>query len=88
MKNLANIKNILFDCDGVLYQDLEAVFGQVSKKMTEYISKKLNIDLIKAKELQTNYFHKNTLISSDYLDCTVLPRSASNLYIDTGSCRL
>ena len=49
MKNLANIKNILFDCDGVLYQDLEAVFGQVSKKMTEYISKKLNIDLIKAK---------------------------------------
>ena len=46
MKNLANIKNILFDCDGVLYQDLEAVFGQVSKKMTEYISKKLHIDLI------------------------------------------
>ena len=39
---LRNIKNILFDCDGVLYQDLEAVFGQVSKKMTEYISKKLN----------------------------------------------
>ena len=58
MKELKNIKNILFDCDGVLYQDLEAVFGQVSKKMTEYISKKLNIDLIKAKELQTNYFHK------------------------------
>ena len=55
---MKNIKNILFDCDGVLYQDLEAVFGQVSKKMTKYISKKLNIDLIKAKELQTNYFHK------------------------------
>jgi len=55
---MKNIKNILFDCDGVLYEDLEAVFGQVSKKMTEYISKKLNIDLIKAKELQTNYFHK------------------------------
>ena len=26
--------------------------------MTEYISNKLNVDLIKAKELQTNYFHK------------------------------
>ena len=38
---MKNIKNILFDCDGVLYQDLEAVFGQVSKKMTEYISSKL-----------------------------------------------
>ena len=58
MKNLSNIKNILFDCDGVLYSDLEAVFGQVSRKMTEYISSKLNVDLKKAKELQTNYFHK------------------------------
>ena len=58
MKELKNIKNILFDCDGVLYQDLEAVFGQVSRKMTEYISNKLNLDLKKAKELQTNYFHK------------------------------
>ena len=58
MKILKNIKNILFDCDGVLYQDLEAVFGQVSKKMTEYISKKLNLDLKVAKELQRSYFHK------------------------------
>jgi len=58
MMKLGNIKNILFDCDGVLYQDLEAVFGQVSKKMTEYISKKLNLDLKVAKELQRSYFHK------------------------------
>jgi len=58
MKELKNIKNILFDLDGVLYSDLEAVFGQVSKRMTKYISNKLNIDLKKAKELQTNYFHK------------------------------
>tara|TARA_B100000029_G_scaffold240774_1_gene237955 strand:- start:559 stop:1230 length:672 start_codon:yes stop_codon:yes gene_type:complete len=58
MKNLKNIKNIVFDCDGVLYKDLEAVFGQVSKRMTNYISNKLNLDLKKAKELQTSYFHK------------------------------
>ena len=58
MMKLRNIKNILFDCDGVLYQDLEAVFGQVSKRMTEYISKKLNLDLKVAKELQRSYFHK------------------------------
>tara|TARA_B100000029_G_scaffold171376_1_gene167661 strand:+ start:7889 stop:8560 length:672 start_codon:yes stop_codon:yes gene_type:complete len=64
MKDLKNIKNILFDLDGVLYQDLEAVFGQVSKNMTKYISNKLNIDLDKAKKLQTNYFHKyNTSLS-------------------------
>ncbi len=64
MKNLNNIKNIVFDCDGVLYEDLEPVFGQVSKRMTQYISNKLNIDLKKAKELQTNYFHKyNTTLN-------------------------
>ena len=55
---MKNIKNILFDCDGVLYQDLESVFGQVSKRMTKYISNKLKINLIDAKKLQTNYFHK------------------------------
>ena len=58
MKEFKNIKNFIFDCDGVLYSDLEKVFGQVSKRMTEYIAKKLNLDLKKAKELQTNYFHK------------------------------
>ena len=58
MKDLKNIKNFIFDCDGVLYSDLDAVFGQVSRRMTEYIAKKLNLNLKKAKELQTNYFHK------------------------------
>ena len=58
MKEFKKIKNFIFDCDGVLYDDLEKVFGQVSKKMTEYIAKKLNLDLKKAKELQTSYFHK------------------------------
>ena len=42
----------------MLYSDLEKVFGQVSKRMTSFISKNLNLDLKKAKELQTNYFHK------------------------------
>ncbi len=55
---MKNIKNILFDCDGVLYQDLDSVFGQVSKRMTQYISDKLKINLVDAKKLQTNYFHK------------------------------
>ena len=57
MNNLKNIKNILFDCDGVLYNDLEAVFGQVSKRMTKYISNKLKLDLVKAKELQLSLIH-------------------------------
>ena len=75
MKNLNNIKNILFDCDGVLYEDLEAVFGQVSKRMTNYISNKLNIDLKKAKELQTNYFHKyNTSLNGLMIHHEVDPK--------------
>ena len=58
MEELKNKKNLLLDLDGTVYQDLEAVFGQVSRLMTKYISEKLNIDLTKAKELQTNYFYK------------------------------
>ena len=56
MKELMNKKNLLLDLDGTVYQDLESVFGQVSKLMTKYISEKLNLDPKKAKELQTNYF--------------------------------
>ena len=75
MKELKNIKNILFDCDGVLYQDLEAVFGQVSKKMTQYISNKLDITLKNAKELQTNYFHKyNTSLNGLMIHHDIPPR--------------
>ena len=74
MKELKKIKNILFDLDGVLYQDLEAVFGQVSKKMTEYISNKLDVDLKKAKELQTNYFHKyNTSLNGLMIHHNIKP---------------
>ena len=58
MRDLKNKKNLLLDLDGTCYSDLEAVFGQVSRLMTKYISEKLKVDLIKAKELQTNYFYK------------------------------
>jgi len=63
MKNIKEMKYLLLDLDGVCYgkhnnYSLEKVFGQVSKRMTKFISEKLNIDLEKAKELQTNYFYK------------------------------
>ena len=74
MKEFKKIKNFIFDCDGVLYNDLEKVFGQVSKKMTEYIAKKLNLDLKKAKELQTNYFHKyNTSLNGLMINHKINP---------------
>ena len=80
---MKNIKNILFDCDGVLYQDIEAVFGQVSKKMTEYISNKLDIALVKAKELQTNYFHKyNTSLNGLMIHHNIQPEEFLNYVHD------
>jgi len=43
MKELQNIKYWLFDLDNTLYSGATKVFDQVDKKMSEYISTKLNI---------------------------------------------
>ena len=75
MKSLRNKKNLLLDLDGTVYQDLESVFGQVSKLMTKYISEKLNVDLKKAKELQTNYFYKyNTSLNGLMIHHDIPPK--------------
>ena len=63
MKNIKEIKYLLLDLDGVCYgkhnnYSLERVFGQVSKRMTMFISERLKIDSKEAKKLQTNYFYK------------------------------
>ena len=75
MNKLINKKNLLLDLDGTVYQDLESVFGQVSKLMTKYISEKLNVDLKKAKELQTNYFYKyNTSLNGLMIHHDIPPK--------------
>ena len=63
MRNIRETKYLLLDLDGVCYgkhnnYSLEKVFGQVSKRMTMFISEKLKINSEKARELQTNYFYK------------------------------
>jgi|TARA_Y100001949_G_scaffold58923_1_gene49761 putative hydrolase of the HAD superfamily len=64
MKNFKKIEYFIFDLDGVCYLQLSEVFGRVSKRMGEYISKKLNVSLTKAKEIQTAYFHEyNTTLN-------------------------
>ena len=79
MKNLKNKKNLLLDLDGVCYgkhnnYSLERVFGQVSKRMTMFISEKLKIDMNKAKELQTNYFYKyNTSLNGLMIHHDIVP---------------
>ena len=59
MKDLINIKYWIFDLDNTLYTGQTKVFAEVSKNMSAYISKKLDIDLIKAKEIQKKYFYEN-----------------------------
>ncbi len=79
MKNLKNKKNLLLDLDGVCYgkhnnYSLERVFGQVSRRMTMFISEKLKIDMNKAKELQTNYFYKyNTSLNGLMIHHDIVP---------------
>ncbi len=63
MKKFKEMKYLLLDLDGVCYgkhnnYSLEKVFGQVSKRMTMFISKRLKISLEEAKKLQTDYFYK------------------------------
>ena len=64
MKELKLVKYWIFDLDNTLYSGKTKVFEQVDKKMSEYISKKLKIDLEEAKKIQKNYFHKyNTTLN-------------------------
>ena len=73
MNSFKLIKFWIFDLDNTLYSGKKKVFEQVDKKMSEYISKKLNMDLKEAKKLQKNYFHKynttlNGLIKNHQVD--------------------
>ena len=45
MKTFKSIKYWIFDLDNTLYSGKTRVFEQVSKRMTKYVSNKLNIDL-------------------------------------------
>ena len=45
MKDLADIKFWLFDLDNTLYDGATKVFDQVDKKMSKFISEKLNVNI-------------------------------------------
>ena len=58
MKNLLDIKYWIFDLDNTLYSGQTKVFSEVDKKMSTFISKKMDVDLVKAKEIQKKYFYE------------------------------
>ena len=64
MKDLAKIKYWLFDLDNTLYDGATKVFEQVDKKMTKFISEKLNVGKEEARKIQKNYFQEyNTTLN-------------------------
>ena len=58
MTELKNIQYWIFDLDNTLYSGDTKVFGQVDKKISKYISQKLNISIDEAKKIQKKYFHQ------------------------------
>ena len=58
MKDLHQIKFWLFDLDNTLYSGKTKVFEQIDKKMSKYISEKLNVDIKEAKKIQKSYFYQ------------------------------
>ena len=75
MKNFQLIKYWLFDLDNTLYSAKTKVFDQVEKRMTQYVSNKLNVSMDKAKKIQKNYFHEynttlNGLIKNHKIDAS------------------
>jgi putative hydrolase of the HAD superfamily len=56
MRNLIDIKYWIFDLDNTLYSGQTKVFSEVDKKMSAFISKKFDVDLIEAREIQKNIF--------------------------------
>ena len=58
MNELVNIKFWIFDLDNTLYNGQTQVFAEVDKKMSSFISKKFNVNLVKAKEIQKKYFYE------------------------------
>ena len=64
MKTFQSIKYWIFDLDNTLYSAKTKVFEQVEKKMSKYVSDKLNVNIDEAKKIQKNYFHEyNTTLN-------------------------
>ena len=56
MKDLINIKYWLFDLDNTLYSGDTKVFDQVDKRMSKYISSKLEVSIEEAKKYRKIIF--------------------------------
>ena len=87
MKIFQSIKYWIFDLDNTLYSGKTKVFEQVDKKMSQYISDKLNVSVDQAKKIQKNYFHKynttlNGMIKNHKIDANEFLEFVHDIDID------
>ena len=87
MISLKSIKYWIFDLDNTLYSGKTRVFEQVDKKMSKYISEKLNITVEEARKIQKNYFHEynttlNGLIKNHKIDANEFLEFVHDIDID------
>ena len=87
MKTFKSIKCWIFDLDNTLYSGKTKVFEQVDKKMSQYISEKLNVSVEEAKKIQKNYFYEynttlNGLIKNHKINADEFLEFVHNIDID------
>ena len=87
MKALHLIKFWIFDLDNTLYAGKTRVFEQVSKRISKYISEKLNVSIEEAKKIQKNYFYEynttlNGMIKNHKIDANEFLEFVHNVNID------
>ncbi len=58
-KNFQHIDCWIFDLDNTLYPSKSNLFAKIDKRMGEFISDFLNVDLVEAKNIQKKYFHEH-----------------------------
>jgi putative hydrolase of the HAD superfamily len=57
--NYATIDTWVFDLDNTLYHPRCNLFSQIDVKMGEYIQRTLNVDAVRAREVQKGYFREH-----------------------------
>ena len=87
MKTLCSIKFWIFDLDNTLYSGKTKVFDQVNKRMSKYISEKLNVSVEQAKKIQKKYFYEynttlNGMIKNHKIDANEFLEFVHNVNID------
>ena len=87
MKIFKSIKYWIFDLDNTLYSGKTKVFEQVDKKMSKYISKKLDVSIEEARKIQKNYFYEynttlNGMIKNHKIDASEFLDYVHDINID------